>query len=70
MVKVKTFTKYDFSSYQPTYELEKLDEQVNAFFQKENISRVISLCDTATNNENGQIMGIIRVVTYETPVNK
>ena len=69
MIKVKTFTAFDFANPQDEVALEKLDEKVNIFFQEENISKAISVSDTAISYERLS-NGIIRVVMYEIPTAK
>jgi hypothetical protein len=63
MVKVKTFTS-PLKIFQVHNELVELDKGVNEFLQASKIKKVISVCDTTTNNDGGT-MGIIRVLTYE-----
>lgn len=70
MIKVKTFTSFNWASSQDEGALEKLDEEVNTFFQEKNISKAIFVSDTATSNNEGLIDGIIRVVMYEIPTAK
>lgn len=64
MVKVKTFTQ-NLEIMKTINELTALDEQVNEFLKGKNIKKVISVSDTATTNNSGMTMGIIRVVAYE-----
>ena len=63
MVKVKTFTS-PLKIFHVHNELVELDKGVNEFLQENKIKKVISVCDTTTNNDGGT-MGIIRVLTYE-----
>ncbi|KAB2833385.1 MAG: hypothetical protein AYP45_00435 [Candidatus Brocadia carolinensis] len=63
MVKVKTFTS-SLKIFQVHNELVELDRSVNEFLQQNKIKKVISVCDSTTNNDGGT-MGIIRVLTYE-----
>ena len=63
MVKVKTFTS-PLKIFHVHNELVELDKGVNEFLQANKIKKVISVCDTTTNNDGGT-MGIIRVLTYE-----
>ena len=63
MVKVKTFTS-PLKIFQVHNELVELDKGVNEFLQENKIKKVISVCDTTTNNDGGT-MGIIRVLAYE-----
>ncbi len=46
-------------------ELEQLDNRVNDFIASAGISKVISVSDTATTDDKGETIGIVRVVTYE-----
>jgi len=46
-------------------ELELLDEKVNAFIAGTGIKRVISVSDTATTDDKGETIGLVRLVTYE-----
>ena len=64
MVKVKSFTA-ELKILHTMNELRELDSQVNRFLEENGIQKVISVSDTATTNDNGATMGIIRVVAYE-----
>lgn len=64
MIKVKTFTN-QLQIFHIMQELDKLDEEVNQFLSENGITNVISVSDTSTVGE-GNTIGIIRVVTYET----
>ncbi len=46
-------------------ELEQLDNRVNDFIAGAGIRKVISVSDTATTDDKGETIGIVRVVTYE-----
>lgn len=63
MVKVKTFTSADCRSSFHN-KLTILDVEVNDFLQKNNIKKIVSISDCTTSN-NGDTMGIFRVVAYE-----
>ncbi len=63
-VRVKTFTQ-TLEIFKTHKELDDLDERVNDFISKEGVKKVISVCDTTTNNVSGSTMGVIRVLTYE-----
>jgi len=65
MIKVKTFTN-ELKALHARKELRDLDDQVNDFIQKNSIKKVISVSDACTSGE-GHTIGIIRVLTYETP---
>jgi hypothetical protein len=64
MIKVKTFTNV-LKAMHAMQEIHDLDNQVNHFIQENNIKNVISVSDTCTEGE-GNTIGIIRVLTYET----
>ena len=64
MIKVKTFTN-EIRVMHAMQELADLDAQVNDFFSKQDIKKVISVSDSCTSGD-GSTIGIIRVVTYET----
>ncbi len=63
MVKVKTFGE-PLQPFKAQMELNELDAQVNSFLAENNISRVLSVSDTAT-TEGGSTIGLIRVLVYE-----
>lgn len=63
MIKVKSFGE-PLQPFKTRRELDELDQQVNDFLQRHNISRVISVSDVAT-SEDGSTIGLVRVVTYE-----
>ncbi len=63
MIKVKTFGE-PLQAFKTRQELEELDQRVNAFLKENNITRVISVSDSTT-NENGSTIGLVRVVVYE-----
>jgi hypothetical protein len=46
-------------------ELEALDEKVNRFIIGNRVKKVISVSDTATTDNTGATIGLIRVLTYE-----
>lgn len=64
-IKVKTFTT-ELRIFKAIKEIKALDEEVNRFFQKNRIQKVISVSDTTTTDDTGATIGLIRVVTYET----
>ena len=64
MVKVKTFTS-PLKVFHVKEELETLDQMVNRFIEENDIKRVVSVCDTATADDSGASIGIIRVLTFE-----
>ncbi len=63
MVKVKTFTT-PLKIFHTHQELDELDAQVNGFLEEGGIGQVVSVSDTSTTGENGETVGLIRVVTY------
>ncbi len=63
MVKVKTFST-PLKIFHTHQELDDLDAQVNGFLEEGGISQVVSVSDTTTTGENGETVGLIRVVTY------
>ncbi len=66
MVKVKTFTS-QLKIFHVKRELDALDGEVNDFIEKNGIKKVISVSDTSTTGESGEVIGLIRVLAYETP---
>jgi len=64
MIEVKTFTQV-LQIFKTAKELEDLDQRVNDFLRREGIQKVVSVSDTATTDDKGATMGIIRVVAYE-----
>ena len=62
--KVKTFTT-DLKIFQTMKELETLDNQVNRFIIENGVKKVVSVTDTATTDNTGATIGLIRAVTYE-----
>jgi hypothetical protein len=63
--KIKTFTT-ELKIFQTMKELDTLDDQVNRFIIKNKVKRVVSVSDTATTDNTGATIGLIRVLTYET----
>lgn len=64
MIKVKTFTN-ELKALHTMKELKDLDDQVNIFIQNNSVKKVISVSDNCTIG-NGDTIGIIRVIAYET----
>jgi hypothetical protein len=64
MIKVKTFTT-EMKIFHARKELGNLDQQVNRFISDNSITKVISVSDTCTTDDNGATMGIVRAVAYE-----
>jgi hypothetical protein len=64
MIKVKTFGM-ELKPLQTMHELAELDELLNTFITANKIKDVISVSDTATTNDNGETIGLIRLLCYE-----
>jgi hypothetical protein len=64
MIKVKTFTN-EIRVLHVMKELEELDAQVNNFIASSKVGKVVSVSDSCTSGD-GNTIGIIRVLTYET----
>ena len=62
--KVKTFTT-EVKIFKTVKELETLDAEVNRFIMENRVKKVISVSDTATTDNTGATIGLIRVLTYE-----
>ncbi len=63
-IRVKTFTT-ELKIFQTMKELDALDDQVNRFIVKNKVKKVVSVSDTATTDNTGATIGLIRVLTYE-----
>ncbi|PLX88120.1 MAG: hypothetical protein C0619_13205 [Desulfuromonas sp.] len=63
MIKVKTFGE-PLEVFRAHKELIELDTRVNDFIRENGIKRVISVSDSTT-TEEGQTIGLIRVLVYE-----
>ena len=61
---VKTFTS-ELKIFETMRELTALDDQVNQFIRQKNAKKVISVSDTATTDNAGASIGLIRVLVYE-----
>jgi hypothetical protein len=64
-IRVKTFTT-ELKIFQTMKELDALDDQVNRFIVKNKVKKVFSVSDTATTDNTGATIGLIRTVAYET----
>jgi hypothetical protein len=64
MIRVKTFGM-ELKPLQTMHELAELDELLNTFIATNKIKNVISVSDTATTNDNGETIGLIRLLCYE-----
>ncbi len=65
MIKVKTFGT-EIRPLHTMHELTELDNTVNVFLSERAVKRVVSVSDTATTDDTGETIGLIRVVCYET----
>jgi len=63
MFKVKTFGE-PLRPFRARVELAELDERVNEFIAS-GIKRVISVSDTATTDDTGATIGLVRTIVYE-----
>lgn len=61
---MKTFVT-EVKIFQTMKELRDLDDQVNSFILEKGVRKVISVSDTATTNNTGATIGLIRVLAYE-----
>ena len=64
MIKVKTFTN-EIRVLHVMKELEELDAQVNKFIVSNKVGKVVSVSGSCTSGD-GNTIGIIRVLAYET----
>lgn len=64
MYKVRTFGT-ELRPFKTMNELAALDEKVNTFILENNVKRVITVSDTATTDDTGETIGLIRVICYE-----
>lgn len=64
MIKVKTFGM-ELKPLQAMRELSELDELVNTFIATNMVKDVISVSDSATTDDKGETIGLIRVLCYE-----
>ncbi len=64
MIKVKTFAN-TLEIFHARKAMEALDEEVNAFLERIQVKRVVSVSDTHTTDGSGATIGLIRVVAYE-----
>jgi hypothetical protein len=63
-VRVRTFVT-EVKIFQTMKELRDLDDQVNRFIVENGVRKVISVSDTATTDNTGATIGLIRVLAYE-----
>jgi hypothetical protein len=64
MVKVKTFAT-ELKIFHTMKELDDLDNQVNQFIKDNDVSKIVSVSDACTTDDNGATIGLVRVVAYE-----
>ncbi len=64
MIKVKTLG-CSLKIFHAAKELPELDETINDFLQKENISPVLSAGDEPVTGLSGATIGVMRVVAYD-----
>ncbi len=64
MVKVQSFGM-EIRPFRTASELSELDSMVNNFIAEKNVARVISVSDTATTDDKGETIGLVRVLCYE-----
>jgi len=63
-IKVKTFGM-EIRPLKTMQELDQLDNKVNEFIAAAGITNLISVSDTATTDDKGETIGLVRVVAYE-----
>jgi hypothetical protein len=63
MLKVKTFT-IPLKIFQVRGRLQELDEEVNAFLEREGAQSLVSVSDTHTTDDSGATIGLVRAVAY------
>ena len=63
MIKVKTFGE-PLEPFKTQRELDELDQRINDFISRNQISKVLSVSDSTT-HEDGSTIGLIRVLVYE-----
>lgn len=63
-IKVKTFGM-EIRPLKTMQELDQLDNKVNEFIAAAGVRTVISVSDTATTDDKGETIGLVRVVAYE-----
>ncbi len=63
-VKVKSFGM-EIRPLKTMQELKQLDDAVNGFIAANGIKKVISVADSATTDDKGETIGLVRVIAYE-----
>ena len=62
--KVQSFGM-DIRPMQTMQELQRLDDMVNTFLAGTAVKNLLSVSDSQTTDDNGETIGIIRVIAYE-----
>ena len=62
--KVKSFGM-EIRPLKTMQELSQLDARVNRFVAESGVKRIISVADSPTTDDNGETIGLVRVVAYE-----
>lgn len=62
--KVKSFGM-EIRPMKTMQELHELDAMVNRFVEEHRIKRIISVADSSTTDDQGETIGLVRVVAYE-----
>lgn len=63
-IKVKSFGM-EIRPMKTMLELDTLDGEVNAFIASNGVKKVISVSDSSTTDDNGETIGLVRVLAYE-----
>lgn len=63
-IKVKSFGM-EIRPMKTMLELDTLDEEVNGFIARNGVKKVISVSDSSTTDDNGETIGLVRVLAYE-----
>ncbi len=64
MYKVKSFGT-DLRVFHVHEELERLDREVNRFFESRPNARLVGVSDMPVTDDKGDTVGLVRVVAYE-----
>lgn len=63
-IKVKSFGM-EIRPMKTMQELSRLDEEVNGFIVRNGVKKVISVSDSSTTDDQGETIGLVRVMAYE-----
>lgn len=63
-IKVKSFGM-EIRPMKTMLELDTLDQEVNGFIARNGVRKVISVSDSPTTDDNGETIGLVRVLAYE-----